>query len=280
MEEQVSSNSQPMPQMAISTEALKGTRINRMVMQGFKSFAKHTEILFGGNFNCVLGPNGAGKSNVLDALCFVLGKSSSRDMRAEKSANLIYNGGKAKKPAKHGEVSIYFDNTSGVFPTEEKEVKITRIVRESGQSIYKINDKAMARQQITNLLSLAKIDPDGYNIILQGDIVKFVEMHPEERRTLIEDIAGISIYEEKKHKAMLELEKVEQHLRETELILTERGTYLRELKKDRDQALKYKEMNDNIKKNKASFLKIIYSRSAASLSVAGPTRANFFSNPI
>src|SRR3989338_7129652 len=244
------------PQILVAAEAAKSTRINKMVMHGFKSFAKHTEILFGGSFNCVLGPNGAGKSNVLDALCFVLGKSSSRDLRAEKSANLIYNGGKAKKPAKHGEVSIYFDNTSKVFPTEDNEVKITRIVRHNGQSIYKINDKAMTRQQITNLLSLAKIDPDGYNVILQGDIIKFVEMHPEDRRTLIEDIAGISVYEEKKRKAMLELEKVEQHLRETELIMTERSTYLKELKKDRDQALKYKDMSDRIKQNKASYLKI------------------------
>ncbi len=253
--EEIVSNNPGMPQIAIA-EAVKVTRINKIVMQGFKSFAKHTEILFGGNFNCVLGPNGSGKSNILDSLCFVLGKSSSRDLRAEKSANLIYNGGKAKKPAKHGEVSIYFDNSNKVFPTEDKEVKITRVVRQNGQSIYKINDKAVTRQQILNLLSLAKIDPDGYNIILQGDITRFVEMHPEERRMLIEDIAGISIYEEKKHKAMLELEKVEQHLRETELILTERSTYLKELKKDRDQALKYKEMSDNIKKNKASYLKI------------------------
>src|SRR3989338_6635335 len=244
------------PQILVAAEAAKSTRINKMVMHGFKSFAKHTEILFGGSFNCVLGPNGAGKSNVLDALCFVLGKSSSRDLRAEKSANLIYNGGKTKKPAKHGEVSIYFDNSSKLFPTEDKEVKITRVVRQNGQSIYKINDKAMTRQQITNLLSIAKIDPDGYNIILQGDIVSFVEMHPDNRRTLVEDIAGISIYEEKKHKAMLELEKVEQHLRDTDLILTERGTYLKELKKERDQALKYKDMSDRIKQNKASYLKI------------------------
>jgi len=244
------------PQIAIAAEALRVTRIKRMVMQGFKSFAKHTEILFGGNFNCVLGPNGSGKSNILDSLCFVLGKSSSRDLRAERSANLIYNGGKTKKAAKQGEVSVYFDNSGKLFPTEDNEVKISRIVRQNGQSIYKINDKAMTRQQVTNLLSLAKIDPDGYNIILQGDIVRFVEMHPEERRILIEDIAGISVYEEKKHKAMLELEKVEQHLRETELILTERNTYLKELKKDRDEALKYKEMSDKIRQNKASYLKI------------------------
>jgi len=232
------------------------TKINKIVMQGFKSFAKHTELPFGTSFNCVLGPNGSGKSNVLDALCFVLGKSSSKSLRAEKSANLIYNGGKSKKPSKHGEVSVYFDNSNKKFPTDAKEIKITRIVRHSGQSVYKINDKTRTRQEIIDLLNIAKINPDAYNIILQGDIVKFVEMHPVERRQLIEGISGISVYEEKKRKALSELERVDERLKETEIILTERNTYLRELKKDRDQALKYKDMNDKITQNKASYLKI------------------------
>jgi chromosome segregation protein len=195
-------------------------------------------------------------SNILDALSFVLGKSSSKSMRAEKAANLIYNGGKSKKPAKHGEVSIFFDNSKKTFPTQDPEVKITRIVRHSGQSVYKINDETRTRQEILDLLSIAKINPDGYNIILQGDIVKFVEMHPDQRRELIGEIAGISIYEEKKHKALLELQKVDERLKETDIVLTERNTYLRELKKDRDQALKYKDMNDKIRTNKASYLKI------------------------
>lgn len=195
-------------------------------------------------------------SNVLDALCFVLGKSSAKSLRAEKSSNLIYNGGKQRKPAKHGEVSIYFDNSQKTFPTDSPEVKITRIVRHSGQSIYKINDETRTRQEIVDLLSIAKINPDGYNVILQGDIIRFVEMHPVERRQLIEGISGISIYEEKKHKAMSELQRVDEKLKETEIVLAERSTYLKELKKDRDQALKYKEMNDKIRQHKASFLKI------------------------
>ena len=243
-------------QEQIALQQKKGTKISRIVMHGFKSFAKYTEIPLCNGFNCVLGPNGSGKSNVMDALCFVLGKSSSKSLRAEKSSNLIYNGGKSKNPAKYGEVSIFFSNDNRTFPTDEKEVKITRIVKQSGQSVYKINDKARTRQEVLDLLSVAKINPDGYNIILQGDIVKFVEMPPIERRELIEEIAGISIYEEKKHKAILELQKVEERLKETEIVLTERNTYLKELKKDRDQALKYKEMNDKVKQNKASYLKI------------------------
>ncbi len=225
-------------------------------MQGFKSFAKYTELVFGEHYNCVLGPNGSGKSNVLDSLTFVLGKSGSKSMRAEKSANLIYNGGKSKNPHKKGEVSIFFDNKDKTFPTEETEVKITRIIKSNGQSIYKINDQVRTRQQIVDLLGLAKIDPDGYNIILQGDIVRFCDMSTNDRRLLIEEISGISIYEEKKQKALTQLNKVEERLKEAEIILSERQTYLKELKKDRDQALKFKELSDNVKKFKASLCKL------------------------
>jgi len=195
-------------------------------------------------------------SNVLDSLCFVLGKSSAKSMRAERSSNLIYNGGKSKKPAKEGEVSIYFDNSNKKFPTQDPEVKITRIVRQNGQSIYKINDKTRTRQEIVDLLSLAKIDPDGYNIILQGDITKFVEMHPIERRELIEEISGIALYEDKKHKALNQLEKVGERLKEAEIVLAERKTYLKELKKDHDQAKKFQDMSNKVSQSKASLLKI------------------------
>jgi chromosome segregation protein len=241
---------------AVATEKdSKITKINKLVMDGFKSFGKRTELLFEPGFNVVLGPNGSGKSNILDALCFVLGKSSSKSLRAEKSANLIYNGGKAKKPANTAEVSIVFDNKERIFPVEEDTVKVSRIVRPDGVSRYKINNKNKTRQEIVDMLALAKIYPDGYNIILQGDIVRLVEMSPVERRQIVEEIAGISVYEEKKQKALNELQKVEDKLNEAEIILKERETYLKELKKDRDQALKYKRLSDDIKKNKASYLK-------------------------
>jgi chromosome segregation protein len=228
------------------------TKINKMSMQGFKSFAKYTEFLFSGDFNCVLGPNGSGKSNVLDALCFVLGRSSSKSLRAEKSSNLIYNGGKLKKPAKEGEVAIYFDNASRVFPLEEKEIKVSRIVRHNGQSIYRINNEKKTRQEVLDLLSYARIDPEGFNIILQGDIVSFTEMPSVERRMLIEDIAGIGIYEEKKQKALNELERVDEKVKEAEIILKERETYLKELKSERDQAIKFKDMKDRLVEYKAT----------------------------
>lgn len=225
-------------------------------MHGFKSFGKKTEILFGDNYNCVLGPNGSGKSNVMDALCFVLGKSSAKGLRAEKSSNLIYNGGKSKNPSKEGEVTIYFDNSDGEFPVKEKEVKISRVIKSSGNSKYKVNNKTVTRQQAVDMLAVAKINPDSYNIIMQGDIVRFVEMSPLEKRRIIEEISGISLYEEKKNKALKELEKVDTKLNEAEIILKERHVYLKELKGDRDLAIKYKTLNDKLKQNKASYVNI------------------------
>lgn len=232
------------------------TKINRITIKGFKSFGHKTEMIFEDNFNCVIGPNGSGKSNVIDAVCFVLGKGSAKALRAEKSSNLIYNGGKTHQPASQGEVSIYFDNKDKEFPVEEKEVKLSRIIKKKGNSIYKINDKTRTRTQILETLSAARINPDGYNIVVQGDITNFTVMANDRRRRLIEDIAGIKVYEDKKIKAVRELEKVDEKLKGAEIILKEKSTHLKELKKDRDQALKYKELNDKIKYNKASYLKI------------------------
>ncbi len=232
------------------------TTIQKIVARGFKSFSKHTEFVFGSDYNCILGANGSGKSNIADSVCFVLGKSSAKSLRAERSSHLIYNGGKKHPPAKEAEVSIFFDNSKKEFPISNSTVKISRIVKQSGNSVYKINDKTMTRQQVVDLLSAAKIDPDGHNIILQGDIVNFIQMRPEDRRLIIEEIAGISIYEDKKLKALQELEKVDVRINEANIILTEREANLRELKKDRDQAKKYKDLQDRIKDNKATFLHI------------------------
>ena len=195
-------------------------------------------------------------SNVVDSLCFVLGRLSSKSMRADNSAKLIYNGGKHGNPAKEAYVSILFDNSQNTFPAKAKEIEIKRLVRHNGQSKYFINGELRTRQQVLDLLAAAKINPDGHNIILQGDITHAAEMPSEERREIVEDIAGISIYEDKKEKAVRELDKVESQLKEASIILTERGTYLKELKKDYDQASKYKELEKNVKSNKATYLSL------------------------
>ncbi len=236
-------------------------------MRGFKSFARKTELMFSDEFSCILGPNGSGKSNILDALCFVLGKSSSKSLRAEKSAHLIYNGGKSKNPAKEAEVIIYFDNAEKEFPVDDNIVKVSRMVKATGQSVYRINDKVRTRQNVVDLLGSTGINPDGYNIILQGDVMRIVEISADERRKIIEDVSGISIYEGKKNKALKELEKVETNLNDSNIILQEKESYIKELKKDRDQALKYKDLESKIAENKATYLDIQIKKKEAKIKV-------------
>ena len=236
--------------------------INKLVMQGFKSFAKRTEIPFSERFNMVIGPNGSGKSNILDALCFVLGKISSKDLRTEKLAHLVYDGRNTKQPASKGEVSIFFDNSEKLLPSEEKVVKLSRIIKPTGQSVYRINDKKRTRQEIVDMMAAGKISSRGYNIVLQGDVARFMEMPSEERRTVIEEVAGVRSYEEKKKKAVSELEKVQTKINEAEILLEERKTNLKDLKKDRDAALKYRELSDRLESYKATHLHL-QSRSRA-----------------
>ncbi|MDD3263354.1 MAG: chromosome segregation protein SMC [Candidatus Nanoarchaeia archaeon] len=230
------------------------TRILKLELKGFKSFAEKTELVYGKTFNTVIGPNGSGKSNVMDAICFVLGKSSAKSMRVEKSSNLIYNGGKTKKPYPSAEVSIFFSNYEKEFPIDDDEIKVSRMVKQDGTSIYKINDKRSTRAEIVTLFSKAGIDPDGYNIILQGDIIRIIDMSPIERRKIVDEIAGISVYDDKKDKAMSELEKVENHLKETDVILAERKTHLDELKVERDEAEKFIQLDEKSKELKYSIL--------------------------
>jgi len=230
------------------------TKINRITVHGFKSFAHKTDIPFENSFNCILGPNGSGKSNVGDAICFVLGRLSAKSMRAEKAANLIFNGGKKRKPAVSGSVEIEFCNEKGIFPTGDKSIVLNRTIKKSGSSVYKLNGKKHTRTEIVDLLGTARINPDGYNIILQGDITRFVTMSPVERRKIIEEISDVSIYEEKKGKALKELTKVEEQLSSAQIILKERKTYLKELQKDRDQALRFKALKGKIDSSKATFV--------------------------
>ena len=117
------------------------TDIKKIFAIGFQSFAKPTELQFGKDYFAVLGTNGSGKSNVVDSLCFVLGRLSAKSLRADKSANLIYNGGKKGKPAKHAEVSVVFDNSNKDFPVTAKELEVKRIVNQKEIQFTKLMGK-------------------------------------------------------------------------------------------------------------------------------------------
>jgi len=228
--------------------------IKKLVMHGFKSFPRKTEIPFTKGINVILGPNGSGKSNISDALCFVLGRLSIKSIRAAKARNLIFLGTKEVSPAKEASVEIVFDNSDKTFSIDRDEIIIKRIVRRNGQSIYKINNEKKTRQEIISLLAQAGVDPKGFNIILQGNIQNLVTMQPEERRGIIEEVSGISIYESRKEKSLKELEKTEEKLKEIHSIIRERTSYLNNLEKERQQALRFKKLESDIKRFKASII--------------------------
>ncbi len=223
-------------------------------MHGFKSFPRKTEVPFTQGINVILGPNGSGKSNISDAICFVLGRLSIKSLRAAKAKNLIFMGSKEAGPAKQASVELILDNSENVFSTDKKEVSVKRIVKKSGQSTYKIDGKTKTRQEVLALLAQAGIDPQGFNIVLQGEIQNFVQKHPEERREVIEEVSGISIYESRKKKSLRELEKTDDRLKEISSVLRERTSYLNNLEKERKQALRYKKLKKDIKVFKASII--------------------------
>lgn len=228
--------------------------IKKLMIQGFKSFARKTEIPFENAMNVIVGPNGSGKSNITDALCFVLGRMSIKSIRAAKAANLLFAGTKNYKGATEAFVELVFDNSDGAFSINSTEVSIKRVLRRNGLSIYKINNETKTRQELIELIAQAGIDPNGANIVLQGNITELVKMGPEERRKVIEDVAGISVYETRKTKSIAELEKAEERLKEVSAILREKNSYLRNLEKDRQDALNYQRIEQTIKKCKATVI--------------------------
>lgn len=230
------------------------TYIKKLVMKGFKSFARETTVDLDKHMNVFVGPNGSGKSNITDALCFVLGRLSIKSIRAAKSSHLIFSGNKHYKSAPLAYVEIIWDNTEKTFALDEAEIVIRRTVNRNGQSTYKINDNIRTRQEVLELLTQAGIDPHGFNIILQGEIMKFVKMAGEERRKILEEVAGISVYEMRKEKSLKELEKTEEKLRQVSAILRERTNYLKNLENEREEALKFQKLQETVKQCKASII--------------------------
>jgi len=228
------------------------TRINKISLQGFKSFRKRVSIPFFPGFVVFCGPNGVGKSNILDAITFVLGGTSIKALRAGRLHELIYHGNGNVPASEYASVTLWLDNSDKLFPFETPEVAVKRKINKRGVSVFKINGRTTTREKVVELLSSAHLHPDGYNIIMQGDVSQIVEMTPQERRGIIDEISGIAHYNEKRDKAQKNLDVVGEKLKEVEIILTERLERLQELEMDRDTALKYKDLRDKLQVLEAS----------------------------
>lgn len=230
-------------------------RLDRVTMQGFKSFAGKVTIPFPEGFNVIAGPNGSGKSNIIDALTFVLGTTSARSMRAQKLQNLLFNGAKNRKPADFCEVSLYLDNSDKKIPSYDNEVKITRRITRSGISIYKLDGKSVTRSKILDVISYANLSSEAFNIIMQGDVTRIIEMSPMERRSIIDDISGIREFDEKRQRATSELEKVETRVRENMIVVAEKQKTVSRLKQEKESAEQYQKLEKELRKSRASLFK-------------------------
>lgn len=202
--------------------------ITELEIDNFKSFSKKTKIPFLEGFTVISGPNGSGKSNIIDSILFVLALSSSRNLRAEKLTDLInLNSGK-----NIAEVAIAFSDGT----------KIRRRIKKTGNGYYSynyLNDRLCKQSDIVDHLSKFGIIPHGYNVVMQGDVTRIMEMSDFERRKIIDEIAGVSEFDTKKQQALSELDVVRERIEREELLLLELTKRANELKKEREHALEY-----------------------------------------
>jgi len=192
-------------------------------------------------------------SNLVDAVCFVLGRTSAKSMRADRLHELIFHGNGKKKSADYAVVTLYLDNSKKVFPFEEEEIFITRKVNKSGVSVYKLNGRTVTREKILEVLSASRIYPNGYNIVLQGDVTQIIEMNPVERRFIIDEISGIAEYNDKKEKAQRDLAAVDEKLREAEIVISQKYDIFKKLEEERNAAIKFQNLQRQLLTLKASY---------------------------
>ncbi len=220
--------------------------IKEIEFLNFKSFGKKVKIPFFDDFTTISGPNGSGKSNIIDGILFVLGLSSSRTLRAEKLTDLIYNGDK-KKRSDFAQVTIKFDNEDREMPVDEDEITISRKIRETNNGYYSyfyFNGKAVSLSEVHNYLAKARITPEGYNVVMQGDVTRIITMTPVERRKIIDEIAGVAEFDNKKERALNELEIVKERIERADILIEEVDKQLEKLKDEKDQAVKYQSLQE------------------------------------
>ncbi len=231
--------------------------LKRIKLRNFKSFAGSTEIPFQPGFSGVAGPNGMGKSNISDAILFVLGPTSSKALRADRLTHLFFNGGSSKKPATECEVSLVFDNSDKLLPSDSDEVEVTRYVKltpsnpDGYYSYFYVNGRRTTQTEIDGLLSHARLSGDGYNLVQQGDVNKVVTMGPVPRRGLLERLAGISQYDEELERATVKRTDLDQNLDRIQTLLTDIKSRLASLEGQRLQAIQYKQLHDDKRRSEA-----------------------------
>lgn len=213
--------------------------LKRIELLGFKSFTNRTKLSFEPGISCIVGPNGSGKSNIADALRWVLGEQSARTIRGGKLEDVIFSGSKKRRALGLAEVSIFLDNSDGYLPLPFNEVCVTRRAVRCGASEYLINDSPCRLKDIRDLFVDTGIGVEGLSLINQGRINELITARPDERRTLVEEAAGIIKYRDRKREALRKLEETERHLERVGDIINELATRVDPLREQAEKAETY-----------------------------------------
>ena len=233
----------------------EGMHLIRMELENFKSFGGEVTIPLEEGFTAITGPNGSGKSNTLDALEFVLGPKSTKSLRAANVTQLIFNGGERGRPAKHMAATLVFNNKPDEngrrrLRVDSDEVSFTRTVKLGRKgapiSAFRIGDKPSSATEMRRVLAEAGLRAGGYNIVKQGDVTNLATMTAYNRRKIIEDVAGVTAYDDEIRKSNTQRKHVENSIETIGILEEDQKGRLKGLSKEREQALKFKQLKDEL----------------------------------
>ena len=220
-------------------------RLNSIKLSGFKSFVDPTSVTFPSSMSCIVGPNGCGKSNVIDAVRWVLGESSAKNLRSDSMTDVVFNGSSSRKPVSKASVELFFDNKEGRIGGEfssYSEISVRRSLELDGQSNYYLNGTSCRKKDITDVFLGTGLGPRSYAIIEQGMISQLVSAKPEEMRGYIEEVAGISRYLERKKETESRIKRTKENLSRLEDLREEISRLLFKLQRQAKAAEKYHEL--------------------------------------
>lgn len=217
--------------------------LKSLTLKGFKSFADRAHMAFEPGLTVIVGPNGSGKSNISDAILWVLGEQSAKQLRGQAMEDVIFSGSSARQPVGVAEVTLVLDNSDHMLPVDFNEVAITRRMYRSGESEYLINASPCRLMDIQDILHDSGLGKDTHSIISQGKLDAILQSRPEERRALIEEAAGISKHKRRKERALRKIKSMDEHLTRARDINREISRQLKPLERQVDRARKYRDLS-------------------------------------
>ena len=220
--------------------------LKALELSGFKSFADKTTVEFNRGITSIVGPNGSGKSNILDAILWVLGEQSYKNIRAKESSDVIFSGGKNKKPKSMAEVSLIIENEDRYLDIDFSEVKITRRIYKSGENEYFINNRKSRLKDINTLFMDTGIGKQAYSIIGQGRVERIISSNPKELKEIIEEAAGVKRAKTEKEESLKKLKEVKTEIEKIDYVEKELETRVKYLKEEGMKARLFKTYTEKI----------------------------------